>query len=216
VSELSLLRHRPADRAVPTVASVIPTKEGIVMSRRVAFAALLTLVAWSQLAVPAHSRTGRHCAYRLVTVERHGNVNVADPVLIGCYTTFAEAVSAGTGSRVELSAAMTPQALSDADLAQATASDWVLIGIEYYGTNLGGISRSYSAPSTCSSTASWEVNYVGDDDNDRFSSGKGYGGCDHNRKFQDADFGGNALTCTPTCQNYGTLSDEVSSLRWRP
>ena len=49
-----------------------------------------------------------------------------------------------------------------------------------------------------------------------FSSGKGFGGCDTNKKFENTNFGGSVLTCTPNCTNYGTLSNQVSSLRWKP
>jgi hypothetical protein len=83
-------------------------------------------------------------------------------------------------------------------------------------TSFGGQSQDYFAPSTCSATNIWEVNYVGDTWNDRFSSGKGFGGCNHNKKFAAADFGGDVLTCTPNCNDYGSLSNQVSSLRWRP
>jgi hypothetical protein len=186
------------------------------MSRRVAFTALLAVLAWSVLAVPAQGTTGRHCSYRLVTVERHGRVNITEPQLIGCYATFSESISASTGGRVRVPDSTRPQQLTDADVAATLASSDVLIGVEYPQFGFGGISANYTASETCSSTNIVQVNYVGDAYNDKFSSGKGFGGCDHNKKFQHADFGGDVVTCTPNCTNYGTLSNEVSSLRWRP
>ena len=186
------------------------------MRRRSAIVALIAVAAGSLLALPAQGRTGRHCAYRLVTIERHGSVNVTRPELIGCYSTFSQSVSAATGGAVRVRATMTPSQLSDADLQAVTSAADVIIGVEFVQTSFGGNSQSYSAASTCSANNIYDLNYVGDEWNDRFSSGKGFGGCDHNKKFQAADFDGNVLTCTPNCMNYGALSNEVSSLRWRP
>lgn len=186
------------------------------MHRRLVIVALIAVAAGSLFALPAQGRTGRHCAYRLVTMERHGSVNVTQPELIGCYTTFSQSVSAATGGAVRVRDTMTPQQLTDGDLQAGTSAADVVIGLEYVQTGYGGSSQSYSAPTTCSSNNIYDLNYVGDEWNDRFSSGKGFGGCDHNKKFQAADFGGGVVTCTPNCMNYGTLSDEVSSLRWRP
>jgi hypothetical protein len=51
--------------------------------------------------------------------------------------------------------------------------------------------------------------------NDRYESGKGFSSCDHNKKFEHADYGGAVLTCTPNCSTYGVLRNEVSSLKWK-
>jgi hypothetical protein len=186
------------------------------MHRRLVIVALIAVAAGSLLALPAQGRAGRHCAYRLVTIERHGSVNVTRPELIGCYSTFSQSISAATGGAVRVRETMTPQELTDADLQAGTSAADVIIGVEYLQTSYGGDSTNYAATATCSATNIWEWNYVGDQLNDRFSSGKGFGGCDHNKKFAAADFGGDVLTCTPNCANYGTLSNEVSSLRYRP
>jgi hypothetical protein len=186
------------------------------MSRRVATTALLAVLAWSVLAVPAQGRAGGHCSYRLVTIERHGRVNVTKPELIGCYSTFSQALAAGSGGTIQVSSSMTPQSLTNRDLASGTRADLVMIGTEFNRDGFSGISNDYFAPTACSSTNVYDLNYVGDTWNDKFESGKGFGGCDHNKKFQHADFGGDVLTCTPNCADYGTLSNQVSSLRWRP
>jgi hypothetical protein len=91
----------------------------------------------------------------------------------------------------------------------------VLIGTEYSETQYDGTSKSYFAAVTCSATVTWEVSYVGDTWNDRFESGKGFGGCNHNRKFAASQFGGASVLCTPNCTSYGSLNNLVSSLRWR-
>ena len=190
-------------------------REEIVMHRRLVVVALIAVAAGSLLALPAQGRSGRHCAYRLVTIERHGSVNEARAELIGCYTTFSQSVSAATGGAVRVRDTMTPQELTDADLRSQIQAN-VIIGTEFNLNGYDGASKVYDAASTCSSTDIWDLNYVGDGLNDTFNSGKGFGGCDHNKKFAAADFGGTVLTCTPNCSNYGSLANEVSSLRWRP
>ena len=80
--------------------------------------------------------------------------------------------------------------------------------------NYFGASASYYAPSGCGNTT-WEVSYVGNSWNDLFESGKGFGTCDRNRKFEHSNFGGNSILCTPNCSDYGQVRNRVSSLRWR-
>jgi hypothetical protein len=137
---------------------------------------------------------------------------------IGCYDTLSASLSAGTGGAVRVAAGTQPSDLTDRMVSTSgTRAVDVVIGIEYTGVgyNEAADSRVYLAPDTCDGTR-YEVAYVGDRWNDDFASGKGFGGCDHNKKFQDSNFGGDVLTCTPNCSDYGTLRNEVSSLRWKP
>jgi hypothetical protein len=190
-------------------------EEGI-MRRRLPFIILLSLVASTAFSGPVFSAQGRHCAIRLVPIDRRGSINIAEAQLIGCYGSLSEALAAGSDGRIRVSSTEDPLHLTDADVRTGTRAGDVLIGTEFNVTGYSGASNDYFAASTCSSTNIWELNYVGDTWNDMFSSGKGFGGCDHNKKFQHADFGGNVLTCTPNCTDYGLLSNNVSSLRWRP
>jgi len=176
----------------------------------------LALIALAALGIPdAHAAQAKHCAYRLDPISKTGRVTQAQLELIGCYDTFAEAVSAGTSGSVTLDASMTPDRVTDADLSRSGDRGAVLIGSEFTVRGFGGASNDYFALSTCTALTTWELAYVGDTWDNRFSSGKGFGGCDHNKKFQNQNFGGNVLTCTPNCNDYGSLSDEVSSLRWK-
>jgi hypothetical protein len=162
-----------------------------------------------------------NCAYLLApTGVTDGDVIEAELVDLGCYATFAEAVEVGTSGSVTLSADASASSLTQAELTASTstsllASD-VLIGTEWVWSNYSGESSSYFAPQTCSAGVTWEVSYVTDYFNDRFNAGKGFGGCDRNKKFAASNFGGDVLTCTPNCADYGTLSNRVSSLRWKP
>jgi hypothetical protein len=154
--------------------------------------------------------------YRLDPVSRIGRVVQARLVAKGCYGTLAEALSAGTDGSVQLDASVTPATLTQRVLAQATVRRGaVVIGTEYTNVGFGGESSSFTAPDTCVGV-SYEVSYVGNAWNDDFASGKGFGGCDHNKKFENSNFGGDVLTCTPTCNDYAALRNRVSSLRWKP
>jgi hypothetical protein len=150
---------------------------------------LVLLLVWG--APSAGARGSRHCAFSLSPMARHGRVVEAELRPLGCF-----------GSE---------RAARDI----AAEDSLVLIGREFNGSSYAGSSNDYFAPDTCQGNI-YEVAYVGDAWNDKFQSGKGFGGCDHNKKFVASNFGGDSLTCTPNCTSYGSLSNEVSSLRWRP
>lgn len=176
--------------------------------------AVLLLVA----APPVTAGAPSNCSFRLEPVSQDGATTTATAVLIGCYTTYEAAVEAGYGGAMDAPTGATPTTLTLSQLQETTTSvlNDTLIGTEYIYVGYVGDSVSYFAPSTCSASQIWELNYVGDKWNDDFESGKGFGGCDTNKKFEHADFGGAVLTCTPNCSGYGTLNNRVSSLRWKP
>jgi len=182
--------------------------------KNIVFAAL---VVSGLVAVPnpagASGEIADDCAYRLVATGERRGITTAQPALIGCFMTYEAAIEAGLGGSVDIAAGTTVEQLTDAVLATGSGDE--LIGTEWNQTGYGGGSKSYFASSTCSASNSWEVDYVTDTWNDLFSSGRGFGGCDRNRKFEDSNFGGASLLCTPNCTNYGSLSNQVSSLRWR-
>jgi hypothetical protein len=162
---------------------------------------------------------GSNCAYQLdpVSYDAATHTVSADLVLIGCYDTLADALAAGSGGTIQVSSSTTPAQLTQAmvsDSAPAAGND-TLIGTEWGSVGYNGGSSSFYAPDSCAGTV-YAVAYVGDALNDTFESGKGFGGCDTNKKFQHINFGGSVLTCTPNCNDYGALRNEVSSLKWRP
>lgn len=188
-------------------------------SNAVLLVTLLAAATLSMSAVPA-SAASSNCAVLLVpsSIEASGAI-LAREVDLGCYPTYAEALSVGSSGAIDVPDGTTGASLTDALLAADTtvsATADVLIGTEFVGTNYNGTSKSYFAPATCSIGVVWDVGDVGASWDDRFSSGKGFGGCDTNKKFEDTNFGGSVLTCTPNCANYGALSNQVSSLRWKP
>jgi hypothetical protein len=180
-----------------------------------------TLLLGGMLAIPAQAQAGHHCVTRLQPIapkDRHGVIQ-AKPINMGCFSTFAQALSVGSGGAIRVSAGTTPASLTQRQLDASTTvvpNANVIIGTEYDASNYLGSSNSYYAPTSCAGSDVWETNYVGDLWNDRFQSGKGFGGCDHNRKFGAADFLGNSVLCSPNCSDYGIVSNLVSSLRWKP
>lgn len=181
----------------------------------VAIGSAMSMLLLAAPAVAEPEDEGQHCVVRLVAVSAtEDGIITAALEEGGCFTTLEEALEAGTGGEIALPDGTSPSDLTQPVLDDAvTAASEVLIGTEWDGTGYAGPSRSYFAASGCAGTT-WQVSNVGATWNDRFESGKGFGTCDHNRKFEHADFGGAVLLCTPNCSNYGSLRDEVTSLRW--
>jgi hypothetical protein len=167
-------------------------------------------------AAPARAQGGAHCASMLVPLQPVGGMTLAVLEPIGCFASYDQALEAGTGTSIDVSPQLSPATLTEEAAAEISTSSSVVIGTEYDGYNFGGASESYFAPSTCSSGVVWGVANVGAEWNDRFQSGKGFGGCNTNRKFQHENFAGSVRSCTPNCSDYGALANEVTSLRWRP
>ena len=179
----------------------------------------LVLISVVAIAAPAGAAkaTEQHCATRLVPIGPGSEPGAiaTEPEELGCYETFEAALSVGLGTSVDLEDDVTAATLTEATLdASVTSSGDVLIGTEYTQVNYVGDSKSYFAPVGCNA-GPIEVSYVGNNWNDLFDAGKGFGACNRNRKFAASNFGGASLLCTPNCSNYGTLNNEVSSLRWR-
>jgi hypothetical protein len=177
--------------------------------------ALVVVGVLTSIAQPAKADAGQHCAFRLVPLESDGVATDASLDLVGCFGTYEQALEAGFEQAVDVGSEVTPQTLADEVLPLPSILTSVLIGTEYDGSGYTGGSNSYFASNTCTSTTTWQVANVGATWNDRFQSGKGFGGCDTNKKFQHENFGGSVRTCTPNCTDYGTLANEVTSLRWR-
>jgi hypothetical protein len=184
--------------------------------RPVAFVGTMAILLVGAPATATQQDDDGHCVVRLVPISPTTGDGVISATLEaeGCFPTFEEALEAGTGGQVALPEGTSPANLTQSILdAPVTEANSVLLGTEYDNLNFGGASNSYFASSGCASTT-WQVSNVGATWNDRFESGKAFGTCDHNRKFQHADFGGAVVLCTPNCGTYGTLRDEVTSLRW--
>jgi hypothetical protein len=188
-------------------------------ARVLAICGALLLLAMTPASAGARSSAGRHCVFRLDPMSRAApHVVSATLERVGCFDTLSEAIEAGSGGAIQLPRSTTPGSVTDRMISESTVArvgDDTLIGTEWNTTSYGGASNSYMAPDACAGVT-YEVSYVGDTWNDRFESGKGFGGCDTNKKFVHSGFGGDVVTCSPNCTDYGALRNEVSSLRWKP
>jgi hypothetical protein len=181
--------------------------------------AALALLTMSVVGAQPALANGGHCVYRLEPLQhRHTGVIPAKLKLVGCYAHFRDAVAVGSYGSIQLTSDATPASLTEEELAAGSSVSTrvsVLLGTEYNGQLFSGSSNSYYAASTCTASTTWEVANVGAAWNDTFESGMGFGGCHTNKKFRNTNFGGTVVTCTPSCSNYGSLVNQVSSLRWR-
>lgn len=166
-------------------------------------------------APPASAERGGHCVFRLEPVERVGTILTATLRPLGCFPTLEEALEVGLEGAIDIPGTVTPQNVTESMVATEAGPTSVVLGTEYDLNSYTGSSNSYTAPSTCTASTTWQVANVGVTWNDRFQSGKGFGGCDTNRKFQHENFGGNVKVCTPNCGDYGILANQVTALRWR-
>ena len=180
------------------------------------FKVMIAVACVAGTVIPAQAATERHCATMLVPLEPIGGVTQAALEPIGCFPTYDQALEAGTGTMLDVSSELTPSTLTTEAAAEIGTASSVLIGTEYNLFNFVGDSQSYFASSTCSSGVVWSVANVGATWNDKFQSGKGFGGCDTNKKFEHENFAGDVKTCTPNCGDYAALANKVTSLRWRP
>jgi len=169
-------------------------------SRQVALvlAAVLALIL-----APAQATSAASPQSCVVYLEPIGPPNAAGevptrPIDRGCYQSIPESLAA-TGAALD---------------GSGSAPNTVVIGIEWDSIGYSGANTTYETSSGCTSSLSWTISYVGDFWNDRFESGKGFSGCNRNKKFENSQFLGAVLTCTPNCSGYGVLRNEVSSLKW--
>lgn len=180
--------------------------------------AVLLLASSLAITPSASAVSGRHCDYRLIPIRAtSGGVIQARLVALGCFQTFSQALLAGSLGSIRLPRGTTPASLTEGQLRSHSAAGRasVLIGTEYNLSGFGGSSNNYFVTTTCTASTTWQVANVGATWNDKFESGKGFGGCHTNKKFRDTNFGGPVVTCAPNCSDYGALDNQVSSLRWR-
>jgi hypothetical protein len=168
---------------------------------------------------PAPRASSVHCVSRFVPLgaARHGVLRGIARSM-GCFESFSAAIRAGSGGAVVLPSWVTAASLTDAILEAATIRPLrgsALVGTEYNALDYDGSSHNYFGPSTCQDEIIEFTNLPAGED-DVYESGKGFGGCDHNKKFVGPWLAGDSITCTPNCTGYGSLRNEVSSLRYRP
>jgi len=172
----------------------------------------------STVASEAIPRTGSGdaCVYRL---EPLGDGDEARVVSETCFATPQEALRRASGGAVDLSASLTrtevARALERLDEPLGTASSFV-IGLNWDLANYAGDIKVWEASSGCGPGKAWNVASINSDWNNRISSAQGKSGCDRFIHFENTNYGGASLTCTPNCATMGVMSNAASSLQWKP
>jgi hypothetical protein len=136
-----------------------------------------------------------------------------------CYGSFQEALEDVFPN------ADIPDDIAPANLTKGMVETWAatagqtVISIDYWNKNYNAQpnhSKTWAVRQNdgCRNGLRYQVDYVGDFHNEKFSSSKNYAGCDIVNHFENMDFGGAVLDCSP-CGLMGTMNNKTSSIKWR-
>lgn len=130
---------------------------------------------------------------------------------MGCFATFAEAIAAATAGTVSLSLDVTPDSITESDIAPAIAA---IIGIDYDRRSYRGRSYTWTGgPNGCYSS-SYIANMPGHFNN-RLTSTRGFSGCYRNTSYSGFFQSGYWVRCFPNCTYIGGfLNNATSSKHW--
>lgn len=149
--------------------------------------------------------------------------------VVGCYSTFAEAVSAGTRGAVHLASNASPQSLTRRNLAAKVRASrtrslramdctpdctGTIIGIDYWDTNWQGSSLMYTTTNSagCTAGSNYYWSSLPSPWNDQISSARSYTGCEYFHHWVNTGFSGGQYICVWSCANLGALNDTTSSV----
>jgi hypothetical protein len=156
-----------------------------------------------------------YCVY-LVTAQNGGPDLVDVPGELRCYPNFGGAIYDATGGGINipnLQPVELTQGLLDSSIGTKT-----VIGVEYWNRNYNAnpnreVIYSVAGGTGCTSTISWNLDNVGPYDNDKFSSARGYAGCNHVYHWENDFRRGSSLDCSP-CADMGAMNNQTTSLSW--
>lgn len=154
----------------------------------------------------------RHCVAQIEPLAARQKVSATTER--GCFSTFAEAVSAATSGAVSLAPDASPASISDADIAPSAVT---LVGIDYDRRGFGGGSYIWYANNRfgCFGGRSYVANMPGVFNN-RLSSTRGLGGCGRNTSYDGTFQRGDWVRCFSSCSYVGGFMDNrASSKRWQ-
>jgi hypothetical protein len=159
--------------------------------------------------------------------DRHCVVNVAEGSTI-CFSSFTEAIATATGGQVtdapdSAGAAMKSPRLA-AQLNATSAKKGgaspiaaaIVIGIEWWDSDLGGATYTVTAPSGCTTTLNdidWVVPSLPSNWNDEIGSYRSYANC-YAKHFEHISFTGISTAFDGGQNDMGWMDDETSSIQW--
>lgn len=158
--------------------------------------------------------SGSHCVIEIKPLRPGERFSEIRP--IGCFDSFAEAISAATGGALHLP--------PDWDAANglpdqpAPSQNRIVIGIDYDGPNFTGSTLVWETDHTpgCSDGTSFIAPSMPTGWNDRVSSARSYSGCNHYYHYEHVNFGGSVLDCGGGCASMGVMDNQTSSEKWTP
>lgn len=167
---------------------------------------------------PSAKSSGEHCVASL----QPSKPGAKESQLAGfkCYPSFADAISAATDGAVKVSRQSDLRAQIESADQQirslpATASAFVL-AIDYEHANFVPSSLTWTGSAPYSSVLSFFKTRMPQGWDNRVSSTRGFADCNLNILFEEENFGGASVTCTPTCSYVGdAMNDRTSSRQWR-
>ena len=134
-----------------------------------------------------------------------------------CFATFAQAIAAATGGRIQLPSGAAPSLLPAADVAAAGDVDdsplaTVIIGIDFTGTSFGGSSLTWYQSAGC---GSYQASSMPTGWNDVIESVANYSGCG-TTLYENINFGGTTFSVgvNGSASTLGSFNNEASSQKW--
>ena len=140
---------------------------------------------------------------------------------VRCYRTFAEAISAATHGRVQVTAGQRSRPLTDAEMAapaampNGTAATYVL-AVDYKDAGFGGSTYTWTSTVTCAQGYSFNQATMPSGWNDTIGSVRTYSGCNQDM-YYNANYGQPVYQVVGgSASSLGALNDQTSSERRHP
>jgi len=135
---------------------------------------------------------------------------------VQCFGTFAAAIKAATGSRVNLGNATTSRRVSSTELSaspDSTTTTYVL-SVDYHDANFSGSTFTWTAAAPC---GYYQTGSMPSGWNDVISSVADYSGC-ATTLYHDSNFGGSTyrIGVNGSAASLGSFNDQTSSQKWCP
>lgn len=169
---------------------------------------------------PRMTAENRHC---VAALEPGGaGVKLSKVTSFSCYPTLSDAILAATDGAVwlppekdlgaqldQLDAQQLKKARKPSD-AKAT----FVVAIDYVNASFQGATLTWTAPTACNSTHSYQASSMPSGWNDVVSSTRGFANCNTNVLYENSNFGGALQICSPNCSGLGAMNDKTSSRSW--
>lgn len=165
-------------------------------------------------------KEGRHCVGNASTSPIGMAIpKDAAPNEQQCFDTFAEAISAATRGKVQLSPLATPDSVDLEVLSRETGFATYLISILYIAPKRDAFWGSYTVYSEMScATHNLYYNVMPNGFNDNISSSQTFPDCHHSYHYDNTYLSGSVIDCLSTqcfyASDMGAMDDRTSSIRW--